>query len=873
MQRLTRLLPLIALFGLGGCTSAQAPGREGVATTEDAIHATAPDGGIIYLGADTEWPEVGFLAQSGSVVATPLHAGDDQANAQFAAQDRVCSGTLVAPRTVLVAAHCFAAPFLKCPNVGPLVIDEYYFAFNAAGSVTGPGAGPTQVYAIDDIRVAHNAFDLQELPNPPTPTPCTDVFARTLDFLDHSHDQALLHLAVAPGQPDPAVYLQSMVSGSGPIEMITSHTDQAYSPFGLHANVPGPDGSEPTAGVTAWEVGWAVKDSPPGEALRSSGVVAIVPTPATVFPPAGANVFYVNTANVSPDSGDSGGPAAIVSDGTGPISAGRYLQGPLTFNFGYPSTPPFAPWAWYTSTFFIDPDFAHSNAWWLESVMWTFGDYFDSTLVPGSNPGVVWAPIDMLSHGSAPIGIPTNFIVAGQNGGTTLGLCNAWFNENEEVGTLANGVCTPNLPGAPPVPIFKVLQKPQRCYLAPSWVDSGVSTAISSALQVGYRFQETMPPTVTSLFACQSDQGGGSILPGTLSNGVCLVNGSQQPTFRVLDTGALDMFLCGWYFAAGPVTWWDPGDPETCPWVNIASPAPNMAGEVLEQEGNAVTAPNVSPIAQTLLASVLAGTAQMFVGDDVYSGSIGANVGAVVVQPNTTGVLGGLSQAGGAVFGVTTRSVNNVDPPELRAFDATDQTLFALQIGTQTLLQLVDVNAALRGVVATVTTPITGVVPVAPLGMVWNRFTRSLVVADGVASGPRASLRLLTINPLTGESDLLWQTDLADRLPDSVMFSVNAEEEIVVGLIGVPRSGDTEVLIMDATGAALLSGDFDGRVIGPPHATPRALELSFKATQPRTLVRFESIRRGGLEPGLCGAQWLLAHSDAPRNHACGECQE
>jgi hypothetical protein len=171
--------------------------------------------------------------------------------------------------------------------------------------------------------------------------------------------------------------------------------------------------------------------------------------------------------------------------------------------------------------------------------------------------------------------------------------------------------------------------------------------------------------------------------------------------------------------------------------------------------------------------------------------------------------------------------------------------------------------------VSTAATPISGVVPVTPLGILWNRFTRTLFVADSVPSDGGARLRLLTIDPVTGVSSLLWETKPAATMPQAVMFSVDAAQEVAVGLVGVPESGRTELLLLDTQGKPLLSGDVDGSIIGPPHATPDALDLSFKAIDPHTLVRFDPFPRWTLGLGSCGAQWLHGHVQAPWYDPCG----
>jgi hypothetical protein len=288
---------------------------------------------------------------------------------------------------------------------------------------------------------------------------------------------------------------------------------------------------------------------------------------------------------------------------------------------------------------------------------------------------------------------------------------------------------------------------------------------------------------------------------------------------------------------------------------------------MLLQEGNDVTLDTgFSASAQALLGQVASGTAQMVLGDDVFSVPLGSQPGAVFVQPSTTSVIGALAQVGGIVTtpAPIVLQALSVDPPELLSFDATDGTLFALQVTpTSATIDTVDVNAALQGVVSTGSTSVVGVIPSQPLAMLWDVFTQSLFVMDSVEDGQpgHGRLRLLTINPVSGASSLLWQTRQGCDLPDKVLMSVGLQQEISVGLVGVPDDDHSEVLLLAANGVPLFSQDVQGRFVGPPHAVPTGVDLALETQDPSLLVEFEQLPQANLDTGLCEGRWLHDNGD------------
>ena len=132
---------------------------------------------------------------------------------------------------------------------------------------------------------------------------------------------------------------------------------------------------------------------------------------------------------------------------------------------------------------------------------------------------------------------------------------------------------------------------------------------------------------------------------------------------------------------------------------------------------------------------------------------------------------------------------------------------------------------------------------------------------DGHEGRGAARLRLLIIDPASGVSSLVWQTRPTRDLPDRVMMSVGLQQEISVGLVGVPDHDGSEVVVMDASGEPLLSEDFDGRLAGPPHAVPIGVDLAFETRRKDLLVDFRQVLSADLDTGLCGESWLEDHAD------------
>jgi hypothetical protein len=292
-----------------------------------------------------------------------------------------------------------------------------------------------------------------------------------------------------------------------------------------------------------------------------------------------------------------------------------------------------------------------------------------------------------------------------------------------------------------------------------------------------------------------------------------------------------------------------------------------------------------TPSALSLLAGVAAGTADALVGDDVAEGVVSgtAPISVVVVDRGTTTVQGALGVSNGLVQGIhVTPLGTNVDPPDLRAFDAYDAALYSLHVpSTGATLTRVDTDAALHGLHHVTTAPLVGDAPEAPLALVWNRFTKTLFVVDLQAEKKqgqkRQVLRLLTIDPVTARGHELWRTRAMHHgAPSSAYLSVSFHAEVVLALAHEGSAHDTEVLLLDATGTPQLSVDTERELTAAPQALPAGVDLPvFVPVRPGVGddvgTRVALIRREDMHPGICGAPWLAAHATGALAHAARAC--
>lgn len=392
------------------------------------------------------------------------------------------------------------------------------------------------------------------------------------------------------------------------------------------------------------------------------------------------------------------------------------------------------------------------------------------------------------------------------------------------------------------------------------------------------------PSTTTVTTACDSTSFTGEtndrVAWGcwTVPGGIQFTEG--PPLIINVPSAALAFNPLGW------IDWIDgrpgqPGPPDPLPYWAVTD-----TSQIVQLSGASATnrTTSFSATALSLLGGVAAGTADALVGDDVAEGiQVGTSpLSVVVVAHGTTTVQGALHGAGGRAEGIAVTPLGtNIDPPDLRAYDAYDSALFSLHATPSgASLTNVDVAAALRAQSQVTSIPLVGAIPEAPLALVWNRFTRSLFVADVLADRRtrRKALRLLAIDPVSGEARELWRTrDVGRGAPSSAYLSVSARGEIVLGLDRDGFERDTEIVLLDAAGVPQRSIASERDLAGAPQALSVGVSVPVPAAVRDGIgddvgTRVEFVPREDLRQGICGAPWLATHATgtlARDAKACG----
>jgi hypothetical protein len=420
--------------------------------TPDAPPSDLAEAASPVSDADTSFPAVGFVTGVSSPVAATHPGATDRTNERLAASTLSCSGVLIASRTVLTAASCLAS--------NPL---QTYFALNPTGDALGR-PDRTMVYAIDGAHLSPSG-------------------------------QAILHLAVASDQPEPA-------SIAAPLVPVTAN-DANPSPFGWHSPAPPFENGAAMSQTASWRIESAttvVRRVRSGDAvpLGDAGVQFTVPTSSPSF------------------SSDLGAPAIA--------QAGGRVIGSLD-----QSAPP--------SLIFV-ATFASAEGSWLEQMLWRYDEVIVPNIaLPPPPGGYTWIGVSdvMQDPGSLDVAQPTAFYAAGSevvydpSGSQTraLGICVAWTSGGQLPGKYwINGGCAFDSNGSESwASVYKVLSVTGTA----SWSQAPGGVVATGSFAAGY---SAMMP----VFACHASYMSG-VQPGFVRGGSCYITwGGQEQAVSPFET-------------------------------------------------------------------------------------------------------------------------------------------------------------------------------------------------------------------------------------------------------------------------------------------------------------------------------------------------
>jgi len=326
----------------------------------------------------------------------------------------------------------------------------------------------------------------------------------------------------------------------------------------------------------------------------------------------------------------------------------------------------------------------------------------------------------------------------------------------------------------------------------------------------------------------------------------------------------------------GAVVEWHPWDAvDPLGWASWAQ-VPDSSDPVLVLQHAGEIMPGIQtvtldPAASTLLKGVTASAASVLHATDLSNGAAAKTAApfALVVTRGATQILGALTLTKGGLTGVTAplktmkamAVTASASAEPLLAYSALAGRVFAVDLDSgSAFLDSLDVPGALAGTASPDRKLITGDAPIAPQAITWDGLNQRLLVLDSAGSlcGGGNQMRLLAITP-NGEATALWSAvPSIDATLERAFLTVDAQAEIVLSLTGVPAHGRTEVIVFDASGQPVSSGDLEGTSLSG--AIVRGGTLSLPTSNAQKDGSFglliTQVQRSSLTIGDSGAKWL-----------------